>query len=313
MTVLGLGLALASPVCSLTLELSAPILAEETRSEAFGSHDLPTGPYANGALPTRTMEGAVTQRALQLDAPDLPTLAIFAPLRDQIVAAGFEVLLDCETRACGGFDFRYGTEVLPEPDMHVDLGDFRFLSAIRGDEAVSILVSRSALTGYVQITRVTPAQDTGAPTSVPSASVVEMTVAVDESAALTLPDSAIGPALDEIGTAVLGDLQFASGAAALSEGDYPSLAAVAAWLAANPDGTIALVGHTDASGSLDANIALSERRAEAVAQVLIDRYGVDRDRVTAKGVGFLSPRATNQTEEGRQKNRRVEVVVTSTR
>jgi outer membrane protein OmpA-like peptidoglycan-associated protein len=40
---------------------------------------------------------------------------------------------------------------------------------------------------------------------------------------------------------------------------------------------------------------------------------VDRDRVTAKGVGFLAPRATNQTEEGRQKNRRVEVVVTSTR
>jgi outer membrane protein OmpA-like peptidoglycan-associated protein len=58
---------------------------------------------------------------------------------------------------------------------------------------------------------------------------------------------------------------------------------------------------------------LSERRAEAAAQVLIDRYGVDRDRVTAKGVGFLAPRATNQTEEGRQKNRRVEVVVTSTR
>jgi outer membrane protein OmpA-like peptidoglycan-associated protein len=74
-----------------------------------------------------------------------------------------------------------------------------------------------------------------------------------------------------------------------------------------------LVGHTDASGSLAANIAVSERRAEAVAQVLIDRYGVDRDRVTAEGVGFLAPRATNQTEEGRQKNRRVEVVVTSTR
>jgi OOP family OmpA-OmpF porin len=315
MTVLGLGLALASPVCSLTLELSAPILAEETRSEAFGSHDLPTGPYANGALPTRTMEGTVTQRALQLDAPDLPTLAIFAPLRDQIVAAGFEVLLDCETRACGGFDFRYGTEVLPEPDMHVDLGDFRFLSAIRGEEAVSILVSRSALTGYVQITRVTPVPETGTPPAVSASSVVDMSVTADAGApgGPTLPDSAIGSALDAVGTAVLGDLQFASGAAALSEGDYPSLAAVAAWIAANPDGTIALVGHTDASGSLDANIALSERRAEAVAQVLIDRYGVDRDRVTAKGVGFLSPRATNQTEEGRQKNRRVEVVVTSTR
>ena len=101
--------------------------------------------------------------------------------------------------------------------------------------------------------------------------------------------------------------------ATLNEGDYASLAAVAAWLQANPDGTIALVGHTDASGSLAANTALSERRAEAVAEVLVETYGADRNRIAAEGVGFLAPRATNQTEEGRQKNRRVEVIVTSTR
>jgi OOP family OmpA-OmpF porin len=112
---------------------------------------------------------------------------------------------------------------------------------------------------------------------------------------------------------VLEDLEFASGSASLSEVDYASLAAVAAWLKANPGTTIALVGHTDASGSLTANIALSERRAKAVAQVLIDRYGAERARVAAEGVGFLAPRATNQSEEGRQKNRRVEVIVTSTR
>jgi outer membrane protein OmpA-like peptidoglycan-associated protein len=315
MTVLGLGLALALPAFAMTLELPAPILAEETRSEAFGSHDLPTGPFANGTLPTRTVEGAITQRALQLDAPASSTLAILDPLREQIIAAGFDVLLDCASRACGGFDFRYGTEVLPEPDMHVDLGDYRFLSAIRGDEAISILVSRSALTAYVQITRVTAATETGTPANPLPAPVVDMDVAADQASGgvVALPDVGVGAALDEMGTAVLEDLDFASGAAALTEGDYPSLAAIAAWLEANPDGTIALVGHTDASGSLSANIALSERRAEAVAQVLIDRHGVDRDRVAAKGVGFLSPRATNQTEEGRQKNRRVEVVVTSTR
>jgi OOP family OmpA-OmpF porin len=306
---------LASPVFGLTLDLPAPILAEESRSEALGSLDLPTGPFANDTLPTRRIEGAVTQRALQLDAPDRTTLAIFTPLRDQIVAAGFEVILDCEARACGGFDFRYATEVLPEPDMHVDLGDFRFLSAIRGKEAVSILVSRSALTGYVQITRVTATPEAGAPSVVPPASTVDMDALADRDPAgvLAAPDAAIGQALDQLGAAVLGDLDFASGAAALTKGNYPSLAAVAAWLEANPDGTIALVGHTDASGSLSANIALSERRAEAAAQVLIEVYGVDPDRVAAKGVGFLSPRSTNQTEEGRQKNRRVEVVVTSTR
>jgi outer membrane protein OmpA-like peptidoglycan-associated protein len=315
MAAIGLGLALASSAFGLTLELPAPILAEETRSEAFGSHALPTGPFANGSLPTRTVEGAIIQRALQLDAPTSPTLAIFDNLRTQIVAAGFDVLLDCAARACGGFDFRYAAEVLPEPDMHVDLGDFRFLSATRGEEAISILVSRSALTAYVQITRVTAATETGAPVNPLPAPVVDLDIAADQTSGgvVTLPDAGVAAALDAMGTAVLGDLEFASGAAALTEGNYPSLAAIAAWLEANPDGTIALVGHTDASGSLSANIALSERRAEAVAQVLVDRHGVDRDRVTAKGVGFLSPRATNQTEEGRQKNRRVGVVVTSTR
>ena len=314
MTVLGLAIALARPGHALTLELPAPILSEETRSEVPGSYDVPIGPFADGALPTLTVEGAVSQRALQLDAPGQTTLAVFAPLRDQVIAAGFEVLLDCEDRVCGGFDFRYGTEVLAEPDMHVDLGDFRFLSATRGDEAVTILVSRSALSAYVQITRVTAAPVVGPASDMPPLPVIDMATAPDlASADLPLPDSAIGPALDEIGTAVLDDLVFAIGAANLADSAYPSLAVVAAWLAANPDGTIALVGHTDASGSLDANIALSERRAEAVAQVLIDRYGADRDRISAKGVGFLSPRATNQTEEGRERNRRVEVVVTSTR
>jgi OOP family OmpA-OmpF porin len=138
---------------------------------------------------------------------------------------------------------------------------------------------------------------------------VEVSRGIDPAAA----ETGIGAALDTSGRAVLEDLEFASGSASLSEVDYASLAAVAAWLKANPGTTIALVGHTDASGSLTANIALSERRAKAVAQVLIDRYGAERARVAAEGVGFLAPRATNQSEEGRQKNRRVEVIVTSTR
>jgi outer membrane protein OmpA-like peptidoglycan-associated protein len=307
---------LAPAALALTLALPAPILAEETRNEAPGSHELPIGPFADGRLPTRTVEGAVSQRAVQLDAPGMTTLALLAPLRRQVVVAGYEVILDCEARTCGGFDFRYATEILPEPEMHVDLADFRFFSAMRGEEAVSILVSRSALSGYVQITRVTPLTTEGAVVSVPGARlpVIDLSPGPGTGAGAPAAEASdIGPALDEDGRAVLADLDFASGAAALSGGDYPSLAALASWLGAHPDARVALVGHTDASGSLEANIALSERRAEAVAQVLVERYGIDRDRIAARGVGFLAPRATNQTEEGRQKNRRVEVVVTSTR
>lgn len=301
---------LADPAVALTLDLPARVLGEQTRSEVPGSYALPTGAFDGTTVPVRQVEGAVDQHAFRLEAPGVTTLELLDPLRDQVQAAGYEILFECEARACGGFDFRFNTEVFPEPDMHVDLGDFRFLSAQKGDEAVSILVSRSAGAGYVQITRVTAAPLAAQPIETP-VDLDERAVprAVDEPTAAT----GIGAALDEVGAAVLDDLVFASGSASLTDGDYPSLAAVAAWLEANPDGTIALVGHTDASGTLAANVALSERRAEAVAEVLIQTYDVDPARVAAKGVGFLAPRATNQTEEGRQKNRRVEVIVTSTR
>jgi outer membrane protein OmpA-like peptidoglycan-associated protein len=309
--ILPLATALASPVDALTLDLPAKVLAEETRSETPGSYALPTAAFDGTRVPALQVEGALDQRSFQLDAPGATTLFVLAPLREQVLAAGYEIIFECEARTCGGFDFRFNTDVMPEPDMHVDLGDFRFLSARSGDEAVSILVSRSAGAAYVQITRVTEAplrvEPIPTPVNLEDAPVPR---GVD---AATPAASAIASELDAVGSAVLDDLVFASGAATLSAGDYPSLAAIAAWLQANPEGTIALVGHTDASGSLAANVALSERRAEAVADVLVQTYGADPARVDARGVGFLAPRATNQTEEGRQKNRRVEVVVTSTR
>lgn len=310
MAVVCWGLA-APPALALTLDLPASVMGEERRSEVPGSYALPLAPFDGTSVPARSVEGALDQRAFQLDAPGQTTLAVMAPLREQVQAAGYTILLDCDARACGGFDFRFGTEVMPEPDMHVDMGDYRFLSAERGEEALSILVSRSASSAFVQITRVTAAPD--AAVIAPSEDVAA--VDLDE---VEIPRGIeMGPGiatdLDGRGSAVLDDLVFASGAATLTTGDYPSLAAVAAWLQANPDATIALVGHTDASGSLAANIALSERRAEAVAQALVDLHGADPVRIAAEGVGFLAPRDTNQTEEGRQKNRRVEVIVTSTR
>ena len=72
-----------------------------------------------------------------------------------------------------------------------------------------------------------------------------------------------------------------------------------------------LVGHTDAVGALEGNIRLSKKRAEAVMRRLIDGYGVDPVQLSAEGIGYLSPRASNATEEGRRLNRRVEVVLLS--
>ena len=69
-----------------------------------------------------------------------------------------------------------------------------------------------------------------------------------------------------------------------------------------------VVSHTDMKGKLEYNVNLSKRRADAVVKELTTNYGVKSNRLTPDGVGPLSPVATNETEDGRKKNRRVELV-----
>ena len=115
----------------------------------------------------------------------------------------------------------------------------------------------------------------------------------------------------ETGHAVLEGLSFETGSAQLAAGDYEVLQTLADLLASKPDLVVALVGHTDSSGSLDGNIALSKRRAGSVLERLVSDYGVPRRQLDAQGMGYLAPIATNLTEEGRTVNRRVEVIITS--
>jgi OOP family OmpA-OmpF porin len=85
--------------------------------------------------------------------------------------------------------------------------------------------------------------------------------------------------------------------------------ALAAYLAENPARRIVFVGHTDATGSLDANTTVSRARAGAVRAHMIDVLGANPDQIEAAGVGYLSPRAANASPEGRERNRRVEAVL----
>ncbi|MDW2144894.1 OmpA family protein, partial [Vibrio sp. 1833] len=77
-----------------------------------------------------------------------------------------------------------------------------------------------------------------------------------------------------------------------------------------PQAQVEITGYTDSSGPAAYNQKLSERRAQAVADY-ITGAGIDADRLTVKGMGEENPVADNSTREGREKNRRVEVVVPS--
>ncbi|HEX8701333.1 MAG TPA: OmpA family protein [Myxococcaceae bacterium] len=76
----------------------------------------------------------------------------------------------------------------------------------------------------------------------------------------------------------------------------------------NPALKVYIVGHTDSQGALAGNIALSQKRAEAVAKALSTEHKIDAKRLTAKGVASFAPVSSNDTDAGRVQNRRVELV-----
>lgn len=98
---------------------------------------------------------------------------------------------------------------------------------------------------------------------------------------------------------------FETGAASLDEQYRPLIDLAVDLLEAEPSSTLRITGHTDDVGPEDKNLALSERRANAVAQLVVD-HGIDRERLTVEGRGETEPIDTNETPEGRAVNRRVE-------
>lgn len=106
----------------------------------------------------------------------------------------------------------------------------------------------------------------------------------------------------------LGDVLFESGAVVLAENAHASLEEVVDLLQSEPDKQIRIEGHTDSVGAAETNLALSEQRAIAVQQALVE-LGVSSDRVTAVGLGEDFPIASNEDEDGRSRNRRVDVIL----
>ncbi|VAW02038.1 OmpA domain protein [hydrothermal vent metagenome] len=299
----------ALPRATMALELNLPgtssLSGEVVRDP--DSYNLPIGPYADGKLPVRQVEGRVVQRAWRVETQEMTTLQVIRPIREQLEKAGFEILFECAGLDCGGFDFRFNTKVMPAPNMFVDLFDFRYLAGemkrgqMKDREFISVIVSRAGGVGYVQMIYVTPEGGPASETALPPPDVPGPDV-----------DQPLAQALQARGHVILRDLEFNTGSASLSEGRFAMLEALAGYLLADKSRRVALVGHTDAVGALEDNIALSKRRAASVLERLVAEYGVPRTQLEAEGMGYLAPIAPNLTEAGREKNRRVEAVLLNT-
>jgi outer membrane protein OmpA-like peptidoglycan-associated protein len=282
------------------LELNLPVSMQKTTEVQSGADrfKLPMEVWDGSEIPSLKLIGGVT-KAAYISKTQVSPKKLAAALLPQLIRQEYEVQLQCSDSVCGGFDFRFGLQVLPPPDMYVDLGNFAFISARKGiNQAVWILVSNSLGHTHLQVTTVQPSDRT-------PLHIIPFTNYRE-------PEQ-LRNALVTLGKFTLSDLIFQAGAANLEGESFATLDALAAYLREFPTHKIILVGHTDSKGPLTDNITLSKKRAYAV-QALFTRIYKDiaSERVKAEGVGYLSPVSQNETAEGRKHNRRVEVVIWAT-
>ena len=105
-----------------------------------------------------------------------------------------------------------------------------------------------------------------------------------------------------------GALEFENGKSIIKESSYPSLLELVKLLDNNADWKVSFTGHTDNVGEAMFNMLLSKKRAEAVKEFL-NQFGVDDNRIVVDFYGETKPISTNDTEEGRSRNRRVDMVL----
>lgn len=276
----------------------------------FDRYALPVAPFggeATGVEPLRDVEGRVIWSAYRLEDPDASTAEVIAGYRARLAELGFTPALDCATSACGGFDFRFAVQLLPAPAMLLDTAEFAQLSASRtgadgAESFASVLVSRVLGAIQIQTVLVLPAEAGRGVAAAPRAD------AAAEVLVLPQDTESLLARLTEYGHVAVQGLEFETGGATLSAGSVPALETAARMLRDNPALSVVIVGHSDNQGSLEANIALSQRRAEAVRAALVER-GVEPERLEAHGIGFLAPVTSNAAPDGKALNRRVELVL----
>lgn len=132
------------------------------------------------------------------------------------------------------------------------------------------------------------------------------TAAMEQS--IVADPKAMGDDIDRTGRVAIYGIYFDTGSYNIKPESDPTLKVIADLLKTKSSLNVYVVGHTDMTGNFDQNLKLSENRANAVVDALVKDYRVSAKRLSGKGVGPLSPVSTNNTDEGKQLNRRVELV-----
>ncbi len=130
---------------------------------------------------------------------------------------------------------------------------------------------------------------------------------------VTVDAAAMASSLADTGRIAIYGIYFDTAKSDLKPESEPAIGEIAKLLTSNPALKVFIVGHTDMVGDAASNVRLSQARAQSVINALVTRHGIDATRLIAFGNGPYAPVASNKTDEGRAKNRRVELVEIATK
>ena len=305
------------------------VLMESSVAE-FDEVEIPRGPLVkvgrtdkqnNEVYADRTplrVEGKRARLTYVLPAGRSPLEAVRG-YQQAVREAGGQVVYECAGEACGG-DVLYGSQrgggntgmvdaLYPAADIKAKAftAPWCVTNVVRGGQRYTALKLRSgAIAGILAFTVTDRCERLWNDRTVVIALLGEP--AGREQRMEVVNADAMTSGLAAEGRVALYALFFDTGKSELKAESAPQLAEMGRFLKSKPALKVLVVGHTDNRGALDANLELSRRRAQAVVAALVSQQGIPAARLTAQGVGMAAPVATNASEAGRTKNRRVELV-----
>jgi outer membrane protein OmpA-like peptidoglycan-associated protein len=284
--------------------------------KAFDEYTVPLGPAQDNKQLTQSMciEGEVTRLTYKVPVGRSP-LEVTRNYENELKAAGYEVLFAGAKEELGKYGHfaeaaGYETLVLgsePARPFHGNEENQRFLAArlSRPEGDVNVVLYAVSLQPSPLLNALKQRGLEQDQTVIQTDIIVSKPM---ESKMVTVKSEEMAKQISSKGSVALYGIYFDFNKADIKPESRPTIEQIAMLLKAQPKLKLLVVGHTDNVGTFPFNLDLSQRRANAVVIELVSTYGIDKDRLTPFGVSFASPVASNKTDEGRAKNRRVELV-----
>lgn len=304
-----------------------PLVSRYAGSTMLGYHNrefdevvIPIGPaeFLDGKWQVskqQRVEGQAT-RILYMAPAGRSPLEVLRNYETALSAAGFQVLHRCAGEQCGRLGGTALTMALYPPGGRLRYGnsntsDFAEM-ALNGPQDVRyVALRRSTADGEAYVAVVAAVNDfqLGGETRGRTMALLDVVVRGKMATGMvTVSAATMAKEMSVTGHVALYGILFDTDKAVMKPESASTLDEIAKLLKDNPTMNLYVVGHTDNVGTLEYNVGLSDKRAAAVVETLRTKYGISPARLRAMGVGPAAPVAANATEEGRAKNRRVELV-----